>query len=398
MRKIHIITLTCLFLCFHGLAGTEDWYTADIDNDNGHHTFENSVVRYDYYVVPGASECFTGNCQFCTSEGCGECPYDRPMGNGIGNFIIKSVDEDVCPFWNTAGTGYNLCDYSKPVISDFTEYDKYIEYKVVQNNQQKWERFYKDLPILEVEYISVNCLWLDDGLWVQGERPTLVSYGMDDIEGMTAGKALWEQSEDICEAKGDEHHNFGNCFVEANGSNPGDVLYNGHLIFGFINKANGHGSGFVIPYNNLRDIKFFWDSDDLVNVEYWDGLMRAQGSKRYYFAVTGGRDEIMEVGRAIVDEGGIPESPAFARKLLYNNDKTVLNIEFNQKNHLIFNYSLTGDYQISAVRADGSIEYIKNLHNIHTYTVPTHSFSPGIYITYIKAANASQVKKIIIGN
>ncbi|MDD5672827.1 MAG: T9SS type A sorting domain-containing protein [Chitinivibrionales bacterium] len=279
------LVLTCWFIA----PAQTKWYTAIIDNAGGKHAFENSKIRYDYFFAPSGGGCFgASNC--CYQSGCEACFHNRPMGTAIGKFLNKSSNnENVCGSWGGAGTGSNICDFSKAQVTNFSEKTNYIEYQISTPTQSRWERLYKDIGVLEQQYIYASCYWLDDVLFGPGAAPVFVSYGI--TQPVTHAMAV---------AAGSAN----SIHLTPNWKNAA-VLYKGYAMYGFIDPATGHGSGYVVRMGSVENLawKGFWDETNVINVEFWDGTQRAGGSKRWYFPLTGGRDELLRVGKAIVDSG-----------------------------------------------------------------------------------------------
>jgi len=274
--------------------------TKTIDNATGKHAFENSVVKYEYGMINTGS-CVLTNAEICFASGCEKfidtMQNATVFGTGIGKFILKdAANENICGKWSGRGTGFNLCDYSKAVISDETEDENMFEYKVTQERQSRWERFYKGLAVIEQEMISTDgSFWLSDVLVVRGQNtsPVFVANGID---GITRDMAMTHKTS----------WNDGNVHEYSTWKNA-DIIYKGYAICGFIDSKTGHGTGLVVRTSSVEGGKWLvayrYNFEPLVCIEYWDATQRAAGSKRWYFGVTGGRDEIIEVGKQIVDEG-----------------------------------------------------------------------------------------------
>jgi hypothetical protein len=99
-----------------------------------------------------------------------------------------------------------------------------------------------------------------------------------------------------------------------------NVMYNGYAIFGMIDKATGHGTGIAVKMGGVEGghahMLFQWryNFEPIACVEYWDDTQRAAGAKRYYYAVTGGREELVEIGKQLVDGGVASLTPTGVRK------------------------------------------------------------------------------------
>lgn len=266
-------------------AVSGDWWAVDTDN----WTVENSLLRYSYV--------YTGSTSY------GWCSY---YGTGIGSFVLKQFDEKLVQTIDGAGTGYAKVDGSRPEFLSVTPHDGYVEIHVEIGNREKKERIYEGFPILEIEYVNIGCLWIDDAFAVQGDDVSFVMYGMDDINGMAEGRAVWAASEDIAQEKYGNHHNFGDTFIEANGSTVDECKYEGYFIYGMVNRRTGHGVGTVYPTElTVHDWKVWWDAKNLINTEIFP-KGNGNGVKRWWFPVTGGKTELISTGKAIVDAQGPP--------------------------------------------------------------------------------------------
>lgn len=235
-------------------------------------TAENSAIRYGYGLVSFGLK-----------------------GFGLSAFTNKATGEDHAWVIDASGTGYAAYDTSRPQIVDVVEGDDVLEVQVRTGKTRKVERLYRDLPILEIEYTRMSALWIEDKMLVAGpgDQIAFVMYGMEDIVGRSEGRRLWREAEEAC------GHNFGDCFIRANGATPEAAQYGKHFIYGMVNLQSGRGVGFVYPTAlTIHDWKVWWDEANTISVEFFP---QGRLGKRWIFAVEGGREEIMNVGKAIVD-------------------------------------------------------------------------------------------------
>jgi len=267
-KKISFFLLAVTHFAF---AQATQWWSAD----KATRLVENSKIKYNY---AGGS-----------------------FGMGIRNFINKTTGEDHCNPFDAIGTGYALYDQTPVQFKSVTAKSDYLEIEVKTGKTTKIERIYKNAAALEIQYTQMDALWLEDKTRVAGSMISMVMYGMKDIDGQSRGKWLWKESERLSQEKYNNAHNFGDTFIEANGSTVDQCTYKGHLIYGMINRENGQGIGFVFPTSiNVHNWKVWWDGPNLISYEWFPyGKLH----KRWIFAVTGGKPEVISVGKAIVDKG-----------------------------------------------------------------------------------------------
>lgn len=144
-------------------------------------------------------------------------------------------------------------------------------------------------PVLEIEYLQLN--------------PNKHTVDLRIVGGSTViyGAQQWQQQR----GWPDLYPNIKAPYLEKVAGSyyrhewgPGPLNYHGHLIAGRYDKATGVGLGLVVPFDQLAWFKLVRD----------DGLERMAKSapyKAYYFAVTGGDEEIVSVGKQIA-EGKLP--------------------------------------------------------------------------------------------
>jgi hypothetical protein len=197
--------------------------------------------------------------------------------------------------YDAIGTGYALYDEVPYQIVGCTETGEYREQVVKTAKTRKTERFYKDRPLYEIRYDAMDALWLEDKIDVWGEPDDIrfVMHGMKDLVGMAEGKALWAAAEKVA------GHNFGDAFIEQNGSTVDACTYRGYLIYGMVNQRTGEGYGFTFPTQiAVHDWKVWWDEPNRIAVEFFP---YGRTGERAIFAVTGGREEVLATGRTWVE-------------------------------------------------------------------------------------------------
>lgn len=165
------------------------------------------------------------------------------------------------------------------------------------------ERVYYGFAGLEIEYLENTAEWTEDFIHVAGAEQEIafVMYGMNDIVGVSEGKRIWNESALLAYSKYGQKINYGDTFIEANGSTVEQCLYKAHFIYGFINRTTGRGVGAVYPADvTVKDFRIWWTEANRIEIEFAPG---GKPSKRWLFRVSGGRDEILRVGKRLVDAG-----------------------------------------------------------------------------------------------
>lgn len=237
-------------------------------------------------------------------------------GYGIRGFTNKATGESHSDPFDCMGTGYAKYDSTPVVFESIRFSEDFVDIDVTTGQTRKTDRIYRHYPILEIAYHKMEALWIEDKIRVSGDSSNtcFVMHGMDDVVGMDEGKRLWAKSKRLAEKKYDNAHNFGDTFIEANGSTVEDCCRDGHFIYGMINRSTGSGMGFVHPTTlGVKDWKVWWDEPGLISIEFFP---RKAVGKRWLFAVDEGKEQILSIGTAIVRmareesvEGGILHSP-----------------------------------------------------------------------------------------
>lgn len=228
---------------------------------------------------------------------------------GIRDFINKESGEDHALIFEALGTGYAEYDCTPEEYTKVLDKGDYLEIHLTTGKTEKIERMYKDLPLLEIQYERMRASWVEDKIRVSGpgDRTAFVMYGMGDVVGMDRGRELWQMAEASC------GHNFGDCFINANGAKVIDVTFKEHFIYGMINLDTGDGVGFVYPTKlSVHDWKVWWDETNLISIEFFP---EGRTGTRYIFLVDGGREELIETGKMIVNsklKGELPSLPGNA--------------------------------------------------------------------------------------
>lgn len=267
--KTFFVTLPLIVVFFHCNTDKEKWYHVNVDEKS----IENSRIQYRY--------------------------AGGEFGMAIQDFINKSTNEDLSYSFDAIGTGYAKYDTTEVEFTQIIPENNSVQIEIKTGKTRKFERIFKDLSVLEIEYLEMNALWIEDKIQVAGDSSdiTFVMYGMKDIVGMTEGKRLWDEAEKAC------GHNFGDCFIKANGSTPEKCDYNGYFVYGVINRKTGHGVGFVYPTSiTIHDWKVWWDGINQIAIEFFP---RGNMGKRWIFTIMEGKDEILKIGKSIVNQGGI---------------------------------------------------------------------------------------------
>jgi len=228
----------------------------------------------------------------------------HPHGSGVKQWVDKRVDEGISfPSGDKyvidgCGTGYHENINDVPHIQSVNPHDDYVELEITIGSRDVRHRIFRDLAILEIEYIENPCGWVaeewrvtSDLLWVMHGMPE-EDYSKSEIEWLRA------QSEANC---GDKVRS--DCMVEAAGAEWEDVQYKGYIIAGALTET-GHGIGMVSKVDDSHAVEGgHWRFPKWrIGKAEWFHLQ--DGTIRWVYFVTDGREELLSLGKAIVDEGG----------------------------------------------------------------------------------------------
>ncbi len=282
-RFCKLIIMIIGYNCLQFSIYAQNWYTVDkAKNQITTTTLDYAYVvrRFPQSPVPGI----------------GIYPFKDSAGNNYSNSI------DVC------GTGYAKYDQSEATIKSITDKGKYLELSIVTGKMDMLQRIYKGTSILEIEYVKRSCIWNEDKI-AKLPNSLFVMHGLDDMN-----VEKWRSVSNKAKMNGEP---FGDRFIEAAGGTISGCLYRGYFIFGIIDQKTGRGIAFLHPakvtsgagapvaplaksnaiqFDAIKDWKIW---DDFSAIEYFG----FSAKRRWIYAVSKGKSEVMEVGKAILDNG-----------------------------------------------------------------------------------------------
>lgn len=219
-------------------------------------------------------------------------------GMAIQDFVHLTNQNDYSYSFDAIGTGYARYDSTSVQFVSVTTGRDEAALEVLSGKTRKIERIRRHSPVLEIEYLEMGALWIEDKIEVPGNADDLVFVlrGMRDVEGFAEGRRLWKAAEEKC------GHNFGDCFIQANGSEPADCEYKGYFIYGLLNRRTGEGIGFVYPTAlTVHDWKVWWDEPGKVAIEFFPS---GRTGTRWIYPITRGKEDLFEKGIEIIDTYG----------------------------------------------------------------------------------------------
>ncbi len=226
-------------------------------------------------------------------------------GVSMRSFIDPDTKEDYSGGFDAAFKNY-AWDKAPAAFTSIVPMDRYVDISVTTGLGQKVDRLYYGFAGVELRYVRSDAEWIEDFFHVAGQPEDIafVVRGMNDIVGVSEGKRLWQASAALAYEKYGQKVNYGDTFIEANGGKLQDCLYKNHLIYGFINKRTGRGMGAVYPMQiSPKDFRMWWTEANRMEIEFAPG---GTTGTRWLFRVTKGRDEIIYMGKALVDANGFP--------------------------------------------------------------------------------------------
>ncbi|MFC1558207.1 hypothetical protein ACFL40_02510 [candidate division KSB1 bacterium] len=272
LKIAFILTCLCAGVLFSRCTG-EKWYSVNVDA----YSMENSLIRITYGSPP-----------------------EGYWGNGIIEFLYKPTNENFGYTLDTYGCGYAMYDRTGPASYELlNENSDMVEVRITFTDSVdvvKRERIYRNLPILEIEYEKLSIWWWEDFFDNPDDSVVVSVYGIpQDIT-----KGLHTEYKKTAEEKCG--HNFGDCFINAADSDSAKCTYKEHFIFGVHSTRTGRGIGEVLPVKiGLHDgWKLWWSDRNIPNYESFP--VKELPIKRWIFIYKGGRQGLMKMGKAIVDE------------------------------------------------------------------------------------------------
>jgi hypothetical protein len=229
------------------------------------------------------------------------------QGMAIREFVNKATGENHSAGFDGLWLGSTRMWDNTPVIFNaVVPGSSSVDIHVTTGLTKKIDRLYPGLSGIEIQYLENTSTWTEDFIEVAGEGTDIafVMYGMNDIVGFQEGLRVQRESEQLALMRYGHKENYGDTFIEANGSTPAQCDYKGHFIYGFINQKTGRGMGFVYPTAiSIPDWRVWWTKANKIEIEF---APQGQTGKRWLYAVTSGKDEVIRVGQGLVDNFGFP--------------------------------------------------------------------------------------------
>ncbi len=223
--------------------------------------------------------------------------------SGLTCFKYKPSNTNLADALDAYGYGYARYVTGGPSLYVISHNDdNYVEATVSMISEdsvadvRKKERIFRDLPILEIEYSKLNLLWWEDFYSASNSHERVyVFYGIDQLITSKMQANYREVAEKNC------GHNFGDCYLQAAGSDIKQSTYKGYVIFGFFDVNTQVGMGFVLPESiGLHDGFKLWSMHNYESFPFYH-MQKKLPLKRWIFATSKGREGILSMGKAIVD-------------------------------------------------------------------------------------------------
>jgi hypothetical protein len=220
-------------------------------------------------------------------------------GSGITRFIYKPHAANYGCTLDAYGWGHAKYAEGLPVNSSISFLNAQItEIKHEFNDSitiVKYDRFYKNYPVMEIHYEKFNALWWEDFYNIEDSSAVLSLYNHTPLN-----RSQWQERRAIAEKKCD--HNFGDCFLTANNEHIKNYLYKGFFIYGTHAKKSGKGIGGIflnsVPIHDSW--KPWWDDRKVPNVESFP-IGRSCFS-RWLFIYENGGPGMDKTARKIIDD------------------------------------------------------------------------------------------------
>jgi len=234
---------------------------------------------------------------------------------GLTRFIYEPANYNFARTLDAHGCGYaqyqhldGTTTYGLVEEGDFSVAAG-VEMKGCVDVQKKY-RLYRDLPLLEIEYDKLDILWYEDFYSIpENEDRVYTIYGITDEIDVVKHEQFRKTAEERC------GHNFGDCYLEAAGSNVKQSTYNGHLIFGFHSRTSGLGLGFVIPVRiGMHNGFKLWSMHNYESFPFL-GIEKQLPLKRWIFVTTKGGRGILDLGKTIADNAGQLSAEQFRQQV-----------------------------------------------------------------------------------
>jgi hypothetical protein len=276
LGRISVPAGTLVFLLASPASATADWWKLS----SAERTVETDVLRYGYGSIN--------------------------VGAGIRQFELTATGDSFAFPYESCGVGYAKYEVSSAALGDPVEQEGVLTIPVTRQHLKKTDRLFRGRPVLASYYSDVRCIWIEDKIRVgSGGDRTFVMHGLGALS-----HSEWKRAHDQAVSNPREKGQpFGDYFIPAAGGTVEGCFYEGHFVYGFVDKATGKGVGFAVQLDarHVRDWKIWDDGGNTWAVEifYW-----GSGARRFVYHVTGGSDEVLALGKALVDGTIGPAPPA----------------------------------------------------------------------------------------
>jgi len=158
--------------------------------------------------------------------------------------------------------------------------------KLVLQRRVEYVSILKDLPVLEIRYSS------------GGHN---LDYGIEGWEYVIYGEDAWAEQNHWERKHPELRHEVteSGSYYRSNWSPPGPLSYKGWMILGVIDRRTDYGAGLVLPADKVRWLKLVGSGTSRGFERWMTGAHTA-----YLYPVSGGADEILSMGKKIVDTFG----------------------------------------------------------------------------------------------
>ncbi len=258
-------------------ANDASWYQIDSAN----HSIQNSLIEVGY----GPDKITEGN----RLTGLGLFKY-KPANINLAN-SLDAYGYDYATYYKNGTASFEISHTGNDYVEITTSHRSSKGNEVL-----KKERIFKDQPIWEIEYQKLDLLWWEDFYTLENEKDRV--YTMLGVNEEITSE-LHDKIRKTAEAKC--NHNFGDCYIRAAGSTIEKSTYKGYFIFGFYDAKTKIGLGFVLPKAiGLHDGFKLWSMHNYESFPFYNTEKKLP-IKRWIYAVSNGKEEIISLGKSIVD-------------------------------------------------------------------------------------------------
>ncbi len=214
----------------------------------------------------------------------------RDIGGDITNFLIKEVGRNISEALMDASAHRDEIIYAD-ILKDGPD-EKTV--RIIWRNNPNTEMdthsiarseisIYPDSKFIKIKYIDFVFSHIAEHGW--GDWGTYKIYGYDN-----PNPPLYED----CFFWRNGHYSCPDESPGGIGDDPSALNYNGHFIAGVYEKESGVGYGRVMPIENVHTIKLLFNTG-------FEWFLRKPPFEGYIFAITEGPDEVISLGKKIVD-------------------------------------------------------------------------------------------------